>query len=390
MTQVKVKVPLLDLSRQNEVLEPSFSNAFQRVLRSCCYIMGPELEKFEKEVAALCQSPHSLGVASGTDAILLALMALELGPGDEVLVPAFTFFATASCVARLGATPVFVDVCPHSFNIALDDAERKVTAHTKAIIPVHLFGQAADMDAVMAFACSNGLRVVEDCAQSLGARWKGRPVGSFGNFGTYSFFPSKNLGGFGDSGLLTTSDEALAAKARILRVHGMSPKYYHPCVGGNFRMDPLQAALLAVKMPHLESYNRARAQNASFYRQKLGAHPLVADNLPGVSPEAVLLLPVDFTGEAIWNQFTLRVRHGRRNSLREHLTASGIGCEIYYPLSLDRQECFRKTGRGGETIRVSHELAQEVLSIPVFPELFGEQLKVVVDAITEWLDQLAA
>jgi dTDP-4-amino-4,6-dideoxygalactose transaminase len=388
MTQVKVKVPLLDLSRQNGTLEPELFAAFQRVLRSCCYIMGPELERFEKDAAAFCQSAHSLGVSSGTDAILLALMSLDIGPGDEVLVPAFTFFATAGCVTRLGATPVFVDVCPHSFNIALADAAKKITVRTKAIIPVHLFGQAADMDAVMAFARGHGLRVIEDCAQSLGAKWKGCPVGSFGDFGIYSFFPSKNLGGFGDSGLLVTGDEALAAKARILRVHGMSPKYYHPSVGGNFRMDPLQAALLAVKMPHLEGYNRARAQNAAFYRRELGAHSCVADNLPGATRDAALLLPVDFTGDAIWNQFTLRVGHGRRDFLREHLAASGIGCDIYYPLSLDQQECFRATGQGGETIRVSHELAREVLSIPVFPELSVEQLKAVVDAIRGWLGNL--
>jgi dTDP-4-amino-4,6-dideoxygalactose transaminase len=348
--------------------------------------MGPELENFEKETAALCQTRHGLGVSSGTDAILLALMALDIQPGDEIIVPAFTFFATAGCVARLGAVPVFADVDPHTFNISLEDAAKKVTPRTKAILPVHLFGQAADMDAVLAFASAHKLRVVEDCAQSLGARWKGRPVGSFGDFGTYSFFPSKNLGGFGDSGLLTANDDALAQRARVLRVHGMTPKYYHPFIGGNFRMDPLQAALLAVKLPHLESYNRRRAANAAHYRTVLRALPRVADNAPGAPADAALLLPVDFSGEGIWNQFTLRVPGaGRRDALRAHLTSRNIGCDIYYPLSLDQQECFKHTGRGGETIHVAHKLGEEVLSIPVFPDLTPEQRDHVTASIAEWV-----
>ncbi|MDR2844735.1 MAG: DegT/DnrJ/EryC1/StrS family aminotransferase [Puniceicoccales bacterium] len=381
------KVPLLDLSAQNTALESELNAAFQRVLKSCCYIMGPELERFEKDIAAHCHARHGLGVSSGTDAILLALMALDIRRGDEVLVPTFTFFATAGCVARLGATPVWVDVDPHSFNIDLADAAKKVSERTKAIIPVHLFGQAADMDAVMHFAQEFNLAVVEDCAQSLGAKWKGRPVGSFGAFGTYSFFPSKNLGGFGDSGFLSTNTPALYDRARILRVHGMDPKYYHALLGGNFRMDPLQAALLAVKLPHLATFNGKRAANAAFYRRVLGAHPRVADNTAAAPDSAALLLPVDFTGEGIWNQFTLRVRgEGRRNALRSHLAAKNIGCDIYYPLSLDQQECFKGTGRGGENIRVAHQLNREVLSIPVFPELAQVQLDIVATAILEWLD----
>jgi dTDP-4-amino-4,6-dideoxygalactose transaminase len=383
------KVPLLDLSAQNGEIETELTEAFQRVLRSCCYIMGPELETFEKNTAALCRARHALGVSSGTDAILLALMALDLKAGDEVLLPAFTFFATAGCVVRAGAVPVFVDVDPHTFNISLEDAAAKVSPRTKAVIPVHLFGQAADMDALTDFARGHGLRLIEDCAQSLGAQWRGRPVGSFGDFGAFSFFPSKNLGGFGDSGLLVTGDDALAARARILRVHGMSPKYYHPFVGGNFRMDPLQAALLSVKLPRLESYNRRRAANAAFYREALGALPRVADNAVGAPADAALLLPVDFSGEGIWNQFTLRVRGaGRRDSLRAHLSARDIGSDIYYPLSLDRQECFKGVGRGGETIRAARELGGEVLSIPVFPDLSRAQLEAVVAAIAEWLGNL--
>lgn len=384
------KVPLLDLSAQNGALEGELTAAFQRVLRSCCYIMGPELEAFEKDAARVCGATHGLGVSSGTDAILLALMALGIGRGDEVLVPAFTFFATAGCVARVGATPVWVDVEAHSFNMSLSDAEQKVSPRTRAMIPVHLFGQAMDMDAVSAFARRHGLRVVEDCAQSLGARWRGRAVGSFGDFGAYSFFPSKNLGGFGDSGLLVTNDAALAERARVLRVHGMAPKYFHKFVGGNFRMDPLQAALLGVKLPHLAAYNERRVANAAYYRRALGSVAGVVDNVAGGVPEdAVVLLPDDFSGEGIWNQFTLRVRGtGRRDALRAYLAGRGIGCDIYYPLSLDRQECFEGVGRGGETVRVAHELADEVLSIPVFPDLSREQLDAVVASIVDWLGTL--
>ncbi|MDR2430474.1 MAG: DegT/DnrJ/EryC1/StrS family aminotransferase [Puniceicoccales bacterium] len=384
------KIPLLDLSAQNGELEGELTTAFQRVLRSRCYIMGPELEAFEKDVARECGVAHGLGVSSGTDAILLALMALGIGQGDEVLVPAFTFFATAGCVSRIGATPVWVDVEAHTFNMSLSDAGRKVSERTRAIIPVHLFGQAMDMDAVLDFARRHGLRVVEDCAQSLGARWRGRPVGSFGDFGAYSFFPSKNLGGFGDAGLLASNDAALAERARVLRVHGMAPKYFHKFVGGNFRMDPLQAALLGVKLPHLAAYNARRGANAAFYRRALGRVAGVADNAPGGAPgDAVVLLPVDFSGGGIWNQFTLRVRGaGRREALRAHLGGCGIGCEVYYPLSLDRQECFAGVGRGGGSVVVAHELADEVLSIPVFPDLDEEQLGGVVAAIVDWLGSL--
>ncbi|MDR3229674.1 MAG: DegT/DnrJ/EryC1/StrS family aminotransferase [Puniceicoccales bacterium] len=383
-----VNVPLLDLAPQNGEIDAELTEAFRRVLHSCRYIMGPEVEAFERDTAALCQTRHGIGVSSGTDAILLALMALGVGPGDEVIVPAFTFFATAGCVARVGATPVWADVCPHSFNIDLADAAKKTGPRTKAIIPVHLFGQSADMDAVLAFASERGLRVIEDCAQSLGAKWHGRPVGSFGDLGAYSFFPSKNLGGFGDSGLLTANDDALAERARILRVHGMEPKYYHKFVGGNFRMDPLQAALLAVKLPRLAGYNSRRAAHAAAYHAALGALPGVASNTPDAPADALLLLPVDFSGEGIWNQFTLRVSGGaaRRDSLRAHLAARSIGSDIYYPLSLDQQECFRGIGRGGETIRVAGRLGGEVLSIPVYPDLSAEQHAAVVAAIREWLE----
>lgn len=378
-------VPLLDLGPQNRALEAQFETAFREVLRSNMFIMGPRLEAFEKDCAAFLGVKHALGVSSGTDALLLALMALGVEEGDEVLVPSFTFFCTAGSVARLGAIPVWVDVNPHHFNLNLEDAARKVTARTVAIMPVHLFGQSCDLDALQAFASAHKIRVIEDAAQSMGARWKGRPTMSMGDFGATSFFPSKNLGGMGDSGLLTTQDDALAERARILRVHGMQPKYHHREIGANFRMDPLQAALLQLKLPHLPSYNCDRAGNANFYHAALKGVAGIAENRPGADKGAKLLLPVDFSGQGIWNQFTLRVPGGRRDALKAFLLARKIGCEIYYPIPLHRQECFANKGyRGGDSVPVSELLAKEVLSIPIFPELNEEQRQWVATSLIDF------
>ena len=378
-------VPLLDLGPQNRALEAQFETAFREVLRSNQFIMGPRLEAFEKDCAAFLGVKHALGVSSGTHALLLALMALDVGPGDEVLLPSFTFFATAGSVARLGATPVWVDVNPHHFNIDLADAARKVSPRTRAIMPVHLFGQSLDLDALQAFASAHKIRVIEDAAQSMGARWKGRATMSVGDFGATSFFPSKNLGGMGDSGLVTTQDDALAERARILRVHGMQPKYYHREVGANFRMDPLQAALLHLKLPHLPSYNCSRAGNANFYHAALQGVRGIAENRPGADQAAKILLPVDFSGQGIWNQFTLRVPGGRRDALKAFLTARKIGCEIYYPVPLHRQQCFADLpGLGAAGFPVSEQLAAEVLSIPIFPELTAEQRQRVADSLADF------
>jgi len=378
-------VPLLDLGPQNRALEPQFEAVFRDVLRSNQFIMGPRLEAFEQDCAAFLGVKHALGVSSGTDALLLALMALGVGAGDEVLLPSFTFFATAGSVARLGAIPVWVDVDPHHFNLDLADAARKVGPRTRAIMPVHLFGQSGDLDALQAFAAAHKLRVVEDAAQSMGARWKGRATMSVGDFGATSFFPSKNLGGMGDSGLVTTQDDALAERARILRVHGMQPKYHHREVGANFRMDPLQAALLHLKLPHLPSYNCARAGNAIFYQTALKGVAGIAENRPGADRGAKVLLPVDFSGQGIWNQFTLRVPGGRRDALKAFLTARKIGCEIYYPIPLHRQQCFAdRKYRGFDRVPVSEQLATEVLSIPIFPELSGEQRQWVADSLADF------
>lgn len=368
-------VPLLSVNAQNHPLEAEFTEAFARVFRSGVFIMGPEITALEEETAKLVGVKHSIGVSSGTDAILLALMALGIGPGDEVLCPAFTFFATAGCVSRVGATPVFVDVCADDFNINVADARAKITPRTKAIIPVHLFGQCADMDAVMTLASEHNLYVIEDAAQAIGSSQRGRDAGTVGHFGCYSFFPSKNLGGLGDGGLLTTNDPALAVRAKAMRNHGMEPKYYHSMIGGNFRLDALQAALLRVKLPHYAEYNAKRQANAAYYIEKLSS-------LPG------FVLPITSDGNThIWNQFTLRVLgEGKRDALRNHLAAKKIGCDIYYPLTLDKQECFAalpKSSRRG--CEVSHQLAKEVISIPVFPELTSTEREEVATTIKEFL-----
>ncbi len=393
-------VPLLDVNAQNHPLEAEFTAAFQQVFRSGIFIGGPEISALEDEIAKLVGAKHAIGVSSGTDAILVALMALDIGPGDEVLCPAFTFFATAGCVSRLGATPVFTDVCPVCFNIDLNDAAEKITPRTKVIIPVHLFGQSADMDGVMQLAGKHDLRVIEDAAQAIGATYRGRGSGTIGDFGTYSFFPSKNLGGMGDSGLVVTNDDTLAAKTRALRNHGMDPKYYHSMIGGNFRIDALQAALLRVKLPHYAAYTEKRRANARQYGERLSQIPGVRcaqdsdcshTGLQGPTeeyPATKLILPCQLEDCGhIWNQYTLRViGAGRRDALRDHLLANKIGCEIYYPLPLDRQKCFTYLPESSRTgCDVAQILASEVLSIPVYPELGESRQGEVIAAIADFL-----
>lgn len=367
-------VPLLDLSRQHAPLEQRFAAAFDAVLKSGVFVLGPEVEQFEREVAHYCGVKHAIGLSSGTDALLVAMMALGIGPGDEVLCPAFSFFATASCVVRLGGTPVWVDVRPDTFNIDLEDAVRKINSSTRALVPVHLFGQACDMECIQAIADKYGLFIVEDAAQALGAKYQGQRVGSFGHFAAFSFYPTKNLGGFGDGGMLVTQSDELADMARWLRNHGMHPRYYHKYVGGNFRLDAIQAALMRIKLPFLESYHENRAANAAFYLEALnGVDGLI---LPVVRQEC----------RSVWNQFTVRVTGGRRDALRKYLADKGIGSEIYYPVTLDQQECFREFGRGQDCLLNSHQLADDVLSIPVFPELRHEELQEVAAAIVDFFN----
>ena len=393
-----MKVPLLDVNAQNLPLEDELTATFTKVLHSGRFIMGPEVEALEQEVAQFVGAKHGIGVTSGTDAILLALMALGIEAGDEVLCPTFTFFATGGCIARLGAIPVFVDACPVCFNIDVADAASKITERTKAIIPVHLFGQSAEMDEILALAKEHDLFVIEDGAQAIGSRYKGRGCGSMADFGTYSFFPSKNLGGFGDGGMVVCNDDALAERARILRMHGSKPKYYHKYVGGNFRLDPLQAALLRVKLAHYGEYTKARQENAAYYLENLSklagvvqanpSHCCCSSTQEASLGDAKIVLPVAYEhNEHIWNQFTLRVRgEGKRDELRQHLSEREIGCEIYYPLTMDQQECFAylpdASRRGNE---VAHLLAGEALSIPIYPELTREMQDVVVGAIADFL-----
>lgn len=362
-------VPLFDIQRQHQPLREEFRAALDRVLTSGAFILGGEVSAFEEDVARYIGVDHAIGVSSGTDALLVALMALGLEPGDEVLCPAFTFFATAGSIVRSGATPVWVDVDPVSYNMDLEDAGRKVSTRTRAVMPAHLFGQTLDMEKLVEFCRTHHLLCIEDAAQAIGARFDGRMAGDWGDIGAFSFYPTKNLGGMGDSGLMTTGDADLAERIRRLRNHGMHPRYRHHQVGGNFRMDAMQAALLRIKLPHLDSYHRARSDHAAFYQKELKGHGLLT--LPESLPRR----------EHVWNQFTVRVGDGRRDALRTFLAERGVGTEIYYPLTLDRQPCFAGVGRGSDALENAHRLAEEVLSLPVFPELAEGERQQVVDAL---------
>lgn len=399
-------VPLFDIKAQHRAIEAELRDAFDRVLRSGQFILGPEVEGFERQIADFVGARQAIGVSSGTDAILLALMTLGIGPGDEVLVPSFTFFATAGCVTRVGARPVFVDSCPVCFNLDVQHAATKVTPRTKAIIPVHLFGQAANMDGVLALAQKHGLAVIEDAAQALGAEYRERKVGGLGTFGAFSFFPTKNLGALGDAGLLVTNDNALGDRARLLRTHGAKQKYFHEFVGANFRLDALQAALLAVKLPHFDEYTTRRRSHAAHYTKRLSALPEAEVAHLGASccwgrpsqasatacsadwhrqSRAGLILPTAYTGNFhIWNQYTIRVPGpGRRDALKRHLAERGIGSEIYYPVPLHRQQCFATCGE--ESLPIAEAISGQCLSLPVYPELEEEQLEAVVGGIQQFL-----
>ncbi len=371
-------VPLFDTKIQNHALAADLQAAFARVLASGMFILGPEVQNFERQCAEYLGVRHALGISSGTDAILLALMALDIGPDDEVICPSFTFFATAGCVARTGAKPVFCDVRADTFNLDVADAARRITPRTKAILPVHLYGQAAEMESVNALARQHGIKVIEDAAQAVGATQGGKRIGGLGDFGAFSFFPTKNLGAFGDAGLLTTNDDSLAERATLLRNHGAHPKYFHRFVGGNFRLDAVQAALLAVKLPHLDGYAQLRAANAARYTEHFA-------KLPGLGTQ--LILPAAQPGNGhIWNQYTLRLPGaGQRDALRTWLTARQIGSEIYYPVPLHAQECFAAVAQTDTDLPVSAQLAGEAVSLPIFPELTRAQQDEVIAAVSEFV-----
>ena len=362
-----MNVPLLDVNAQNHPLRAELEAAFSRILTSGRFILGEEMEAFEAECASMIGVKHALAVSSGTDALILALMTLNIKAGDEVLCPSFTFFATAGAIYRLGATPVFCDVDPEDFGICLNSAVQKITERTKCIMPVHLFGQCVNMLEVSAFAQQHGLSVLEDCAQAIGATHSNKQAGTIGKIGAYSFFPSKNLGGFGDGGLVTTNDEELVERMTRLRNHGMYPKYYHGEVGGNFRLDAIQCALLRVKLPHYGNYLANRRSNANFYLTSLASHN-------------GLILPKEKENCGhTWNQFTMRIKDGRRDEFKQHLTSNSVGSEIYYPVPLHQQECFAKLPSHCKSgCEVSHLLSQEVISIPIYPELSRQQKEKVV------------
>jgi dTDP-4-amino-4,6-dideoxygalactose transaminase len=365
-------VPLLDVNRGHEPLRGEILAAMARVVDSGRFLHGPDVARLEARVAELSGTTHAVGCASGSDALLLALMALNIGPEDEVLVPSFTFFATASAPWRLGATPVFVDIDPETFSLDPARISEAITPRTKAIIPVHLFGQCADMEPILDLAKTHGLRVIEDAAQAIGATYFGQPAGSLSDVSCLSFYPTKNLGAFGDAGMLTTSSVALAERLRLLAAHGMSPRYYHQAVGVNSRLDSIQAAVLNVKFAQLEEWTNARRENAERYLHLFRAAGL----------DETLGLPGTAAGRGhVWNQYTVRVPGGRRDELRAHLAAAGIGSEIYYPVPLHLQACFASLGYERGSLPETEQAAAEVLSLPIFPELTAEEHERVVAEI---------
>jgi dTDP-4-amino-4,6-dideoxygalactose transaminase len=365
-------IPLLDLQGQYRPLRAELLAAITRVCDSQHFIGGPEVESFEREVAGVLGVGHAVGLSSGTDAILVALMALGIGPGDEVIVPTFSFFATAGCVSRVGATPILVDVDSRTCNIDPTQAIAAITPRTRAIIPVHLYGQCADMDPLLAAAAPAGIAVIEDAAQAIGATYHGRQAGSIGAAGCFSFFPSKNLGAFGDAGLLTTNDERLANEVRLLRNHGAQPKYFHKRIGGNFRLDALQAAVLRVKLPHLETWTDGRRRNADRY-DRLFRASRAADRivLPTRAPEC----------RHIFNQYTIQIAN--RDAVRARLDKAGIGTEVYYPVPFHLQACFASLGYRPGDFPVAELVAASTLALPIYPELTDDQQAQVVTAIAD-------
>jgi dTDP-4-amino-4,6-dideoxygalactose transaminase len=365
-------VPLLDLARQMAPLQDEITRALQGVCQSGAFVLGPEVKQLEADLAAYCQCKQAVGCASGSDALLLALMACGVGPGDEVILPSFTFFATASAVTRLGARPVFADIDPSTFNIDPKAVASLVSPATKAIIPVHLFGQCAEMDPINETAKKACAAVIEDAAQAVGAELAGRRAGAMGDIGCFSFYPTKNLGGAGDGGMLTSNDDVLADRLRLLRGHGMRPRYYHQIVGVNSRLDSFQAAVLNIKLPHLERWTQMRQDNAHRYAElfrEAGLDEILG--LPQTAPER----------RHVWNQYVVRVPGKQRDALRDHLRQVKVGSEIYYPLGLHRQECFRQLGYRQGDLSQTDRAAEEVLALPIFPELTADEQRFVVQQI---------
>jgi dTDP-4-amino-4,6-dideoxygalactose transaminase len=377
LVEVLMAIPLLDLKRQYTSIREDAMRVTEEIYESQAFILGPRVVEFEKDFASYCHSKHAVGLSSGTDALLIALMVLDLEPGDEVIVPAYSFFATAGVVERLGLIPVFADIDPGSFNIDPKELERRITSKTRAVMPVHLYGQMADMEAIHAICDPKKIHVIEDAAQAVGAEYDGKRAGAHSIIGCFSFFPSKNLGGFGDSGAVTTNDDALNERLLDFRVHGMRPKYFHKYVGGNFRIDALQAAILHIKMRHLDAWTEGRRKNADRYASLFSERGL----------EGKLVWPSELPRRKhVYNQYVVRFPgDGVRDRVMDHLRQRGIGCEIYYPLTLPQQECFRNTSNASDSFPHSDRAAAETLAIPVFAELRDEEIQQVADEIAKAL-----
>jgi dTDP-4-amino-4,6-dideoxygalactose transaminase len=365
-----MEVPLLDLKAQYATIKDEVLATVSEVLESQRCVGGPKVAELEEKIAAISDCRFAVGASSGTDAILNSLMSLDIGAGDEVITTPFTFFATVGCITRTGAKPVFADIDAKTFNINPELIESAVTEKTKAIMPVHLFGQMADMDPIMEIANNHNLAVIEDAAQSITSTYKGRKAGSIGMAGCFSFFPSKNLGGIGDGGMIVTNDEQLYQRLFIMRNHGSKPKYYHKYIGGNFRLDPIQAAALSVKLPHLDEWSEARRRNAANYDKKFSG---TAVQTPYISPDCM----------SIFNQYVIRVP--RRDEVMAHLRDNNIGCEVYYPAPAHLQECFSYLGYKEGDFPEAEQAAKEVLALPVYPELREEQLQYVSSEIEEFV-----
>jgi dTDP-4-amino-4,6-dideoxygalactose transaminase len=360
----------LDLKAQYATIKDEVLAAVSEVLETQRCIGGPKISELEEKIAAVSDCKFAVGASSGTDAILNSLMSLDIGAGDEVITTAFTFFATAGCIARTGAKPVFVDIDPRTYNIDPSLIEAAVTKKTKAIMPVHLFGQMADMDPTMEIANKHNLAVIEDAAQSITSTYKGKKAGSIGTVGCFSFFPSKNLGGIGDGGMVVTNDERLYERLVMMRNHGQNPKYHYKYIGGNFRLDPIQAAALLVKLPHLDEWFQARQRNADYYNRKFAAALVTT---PYVNPDCV----------SIYNQYVIRVP--KRDELIAHLKKNNIGCEIYYPVPVHLQKCFEYLGHKQGDLPEAEKAANEIMAIPVYPELTDEMKDYVAETILAFL-----
>ena len=369
-----MRVPLLDIPASYETILQDVKKNIDQVIQSGQFILGPIVEELEQKIATYCESKYAVGVSSGTDALLISLMAAGIGEGDEVITTPFTFFATAGSISRLGARPVFVDIEQDTFNIDPSQIEKSINDKTRAIIPVHLYGQSANMNPVLELAQRNNLVVIEDAAQAIGSEHEGRRAGSMGDYGCFSFFPTKNLGGFGDGGMVTMSSEDVYNQVKTLRVHGSNLKYYHKVIGGNFRIDALQAGVVLAKLKYLDQWTEKRRKNAQTYNQ-LFKEKEIADQLT---------LPSEVTPRHVYNQYVIRVKNNR-DELRSFLTENNIFTEIYYPLPLHLQDCFASLGHKKGAFPESEKAANDTIALPIFPELTQEQLSYVTEKIDEFI-----